>query len=326
MGTGANGGVSAAQGPALEWDIPQGWSNLPVTSMRAANLRVGGNEKAECYLVLLGGDSGGLASNIDRWRAQISLPPLPPAELASLQHVTLLGRDGVLVDLAGTWKGMSGAENNAGWRLTGVLQVDPSGSAFLKMTGPDALVAAEKEHFLALAKSIRPSHAGFKSEPTPAAGQSTAPPMSPTDPAVANMAADQQGLTWMAPGTWTKAAENKMRTVTYSTGSGAECYVTCISGDAGGLGANINRWRTQLGCAALSADELEGLEHLALLGSNGHMIVIEGAGDQAGKGMLGATAFVDGRSVFVKLTGPKEAVLGEIENFKAFAQSLREAK
>jgi hypothetical protein len=56
------------------------------------------------------------------------------------------------------------------------------------------------------------------------------------------------------------------------------------------------------------------------------MVLIEGAGEHAGKGMLGATAFVNGRSVFVKMTGPKDVVSKETEKFKAFAQSLKEAK
>ncbi len=251
----------------------------------------------------------------------------------------LLGRDGVVVDFAGTWKGMGGTENDAGWRLTGILQVDAAGSAFFKMFGPDALIASEKEHFLALAKSLRPSHAGFTAEtpmpalqpaPTPAQpapGATTPPPaMDPNNPAVASMAGQQGGFTWMAPGTWNKGAEKSTRAVTYQTAGGAECYVTVIGGDAGGIGANMNRWRDQMGCAGLPAEELEKLEKLSMLGTEGRMVAIEGAGAKAGQEMLGAMAIVGARSVFVKMTGPKDAVLKETENFKAFAQSLKEAK
>jgi hypothetical protein len=317
---------SGAQGFALEWDLPPGWTALPANNFRQANFRLPGNEKAECYLSLLGGEAGGLESNIARWRSQISLPPLPAAELAALPHALLLGRDGVVVDCAGTWIGMSGTEHDAGWRLTGILQVSADGSAFFKMYGPEALIAAEKEHFMALARSLRPSHAGMVPDAAAAAPSAAPPPMSPTDPAVASMAGDQQGLAWMAPGTWTKGADNKMRTVTYTTASGAECYVTRIGGDAGGLDANINRWRSQLGCPALAPAEIEKLEHLALLGADGRMVLIEGAGESAGKAMLGAMVLVSGRTTFVKLTGPKDAVQKELENFKAFAQTLKETK
>lgn len=335
MGSGNGGSIAPAGSMALEWDLPPGWTVAPASSMRAANFKLPGDDKAECYLVLLGGEAGGLESNIDRWRSQMSLPPMPAAEVAALPHVQMLGREGSVVDFAGTWKGMQGTENGANWRLVGVLQVDAEGSAFLKMTGPDALVTAEKEHFLALARSLRPSHAGFGAAadgatPPPVQAQSNpapAPmPTNPSDPVVASMAGQQQGFTWMAPSTWTKAEDKPARTVTYKTTAGAECYVTVMGGDAGGIAANLSRWRGQLGGAPVSAADVEKLEHLSICGADGRMITIQGEGDSAAKAMLGAMALVGDRSVFVKLTGPKDAVLKESENFKNFAQSLKEAK
>src|SRR5262245_33260577 len=65
----------------LEWDLPAGWTEQPTSPYRQANFRLPGGTKAECYLSFLGGEAGGLAGNIDRWRNQLGLPPLPPAEL-----------------------------------------------------------------------------------------------------------------------------------------------------------------------------------------------------------------------------------------------------
>jgi len=308
----------------LEWDLPAGWTTVPPITFRQANFRLPGNDKAECYLSLLGGEAGGLEGNIARWRNQLDLAPLTATEIAALPKAQLFGRDGVLFDSLGTWKGMNGSENQAGWRLVGILQVDPGGSAFFKMYGPDALIVAEKEHFLALARSLRPAHSD--AHPDVAAPAPKPPPMNPSDPAVASMAGDQQGLTWMAPGTWAKGPDKAQRTVTYQTPGGAECYVTVMGGEAGGVGSNVNRWRDQMGQAALPAEELEKLEHLALLGGDGRMVAIEGAGAKAGTGLLGALVFAGTRTVFVKMTGPKEAIAKKTENFKAFAQSLKEAK
>jgi len=320
-------------GSGLEWDLPQGWSAVAPSTFRQANFRLPGSDKAECYLSLFPNDVGGLEGNLKRWCDQLALPMLSATQIAALPKAPILGRDGLLFDFVGTWKGMSGTENEAGWRLVGLLQVDPTGSAFFKMYGPDALIAAEKEHFLALARSLRPAHGGAHADPHAephadgAAGATKPPPpMDSNDPAVASMAGDQQGLAWMAPGTWTKGAEKPQRTVTYQTPGGAECYVTVMGGEAGGIGGNVNRWRDQLGQAALPAEELEKLEHLPMLGLDGRMVAIEGAGSQAGNGLLGALVFAGTRTVFVKLTGPKEAVAKETENFKAFAQSLKEAK
>jgi len=320
--------IDDSGGLALTWDLPAGWTALPASAFRQANFRLPGNDKAECYLSLFPNEVGGLEGNITRWRTQLALPPLSAAESAALPKAELLGHEGVLFDFVGTWKGMNGSENEPAWRLVGILQVDPAGSAFFKMYGPDALIAAEKEHFLALARSLRPGQADPHKDPHAGSAANTAqpPPMDPSDPAVASMAGDQQGLAWMAPGTWTKGPDKVQRTVTYQTPGGAECYVTVMGGEAGGLGGNVNRWRDQMGCPALPTEELEKLEHLAMLGGDGRMVTIEGAGAQAGKGLIGALVLAGTRTIFVKMTGPMDAIAKETENFKAFAQSLKEAK
>src|SRR5688572_18937213 len=72
----ATGGASSS----LRWITPAGWSELPTSAMRVANFRVGDDERAECYLTLLGGDGGGLAANVNRWRAQMGLGALSADE------------------------------------------------------------------------------------------------------------------------------------------------------------------------------------------------------------------------------------------------------
>ncbi len=139
----------------LSFETPNGWSELPPTAMRSASFRVAGDERAECYLTLLSGDGGGLAANVDRWLAQMSAPPASAAELAALPRAELLGREAVLVDFRGTWKGMNGGERREDQRLIGLLAIDSAGSAFLKMIGPEGVVSAEIDAFHALARSFR---------------------------------------------------------------------------------------------------------------------------------------------------------------------------
>jgi hypothetical protein len=153
--------VAASVPPAssqrgLSWETPQGWTERPPTSLRVANFRVAGDERAECYLTLLNGDAGGLAANVNRWRTQMSQPALSADEIAALPRCELLGREAVLLDVEGTWTGMSGADRAEGRRLVGALLVQPDGSAFLKMVGPAELIAGEVERFKAVARSLRP--------------------------------------------------------------------------------------------------------------------------------------------------------------------------
>lgn len=150
-------GASAAPTPAreLDWDTPEGWSEAPPTSMRLANFRVAGDERAECYLTALAGDAGGLAANVNRWCTQMSQRALSAEELEALPRAELFGREAVLLDVEGTWTGMSGAERVGEQRLVGLLLVDAGGSLFLKMVGPSALLAEQRESFLALARSFQ---------------------------------------------------------------------------------------------------------------------------------------------------------------------------
>jgi len=115
--------------------------------MRVANFRVAGDERAECYLTVLGGDGGGLAANVNRWRAQMSQAPAAAAEIEALPRAPFFGRDATFLDVTGTWTGMSGKETDADYELLGFLLVDPAGSIFLKMVGPRAVIGGEIESF-----------------------------------------------------------------------------------------------------------------------------------------------------------------------------------
>lgn len=151
----SNGAPTSGGNGALKWELPAGWSELAPTSMRVANFRVAGDERAECYLTFLAGDGGGLAANIQRWRTQMGQGPLSPQDIAALPTKPMLGGDAVLVDFAGSFSGMGGGGKIEDARLVGLLLVGPQGAAFLKMTGPASTLAGQVDAFLALAASLR---------------------------------------------------------------------------------------------------------------------------------------------------------------------------
>lgn len=315
---GAAAPAEPSSGPA--WTTPAGWTELPSSTMRAANFRPAGDTRAECYLTLLGGDAGGLAANVNRWRAQLSLPPLAPQELESLPHSPMLGRDAVLVDFAGTWKGMNGTDARENWRLVGLLLFDPNGSAFLKMTGPADVVAAERDAFCALARSFRPAGAHG------AANTAAAPVEAPAPRSAATTAAADSapGFRFTVPATWRRAPERPSRAFSLYAGAGneLECYVTVLGGDAGGALANVNRWRGQLGLAGIAPNELAALPNVRMLGQDALLVECDGA-----KGaLLGAACTTPSRSVFVKMSGARELVKAQRGAFLEFCRSLAEAK
>jgi len=121
-----------------------------------------------------------------------------------------------------------------------------------------------------------------------------------------------------------------MREVTFVAGPSAksECYVSILSGSGGGVEANINRWRNQMGLAALTAAELADLPTLDVLGQQALFIQI--LGNYTGMAgptmenylMLGVVCPLEAEAVFIKMVGPAAEVEPETERFIGFCQSL----
>lgn len=347
-GAGASGAASAKSGSKIHWETPQGWTELAPTGTREANFKVGGDPKTECYLTRLAGSAGGLESNINRWRSQISLPPLSAAEIAQLPRLEWLDAEAVLVNFEGQWKGMSGTEAEEGWRLVGLLSVRPDESLFLKMVGPTEVVSANLEPFVMLAASFHdgsghshdgegsadaslpqdhPPVGGVSAKPADAALPADHPPITPAGtPVPAAASADNlRGSTfqWQAPAGWQRGADKSMREVTYLV-EGAECYVTLLGGTGGGLLGNINRWCGQLGAKQLTESELASLQRIEMLEGEGVIVKILRGESAAGapEALLGALCVRDDRSLFVKFVGPDSVLEAQRAAFLDFCRSL----
>lgn len=299
------------------WDLPEGWEELPPSSMRQANFRVAGSPDAECYLTLLPGGAGGVAANVNRWRSQLGLEPLEPAEVDALPHGDLVGGDALFVDMTGDYRGM-GSEAQPDYRLAGLILEAPSATLFLKMVGPAAVIDREIEHFKELGASF-----GVR-QPEPSASADASRPPASSSPNSA------QGLSWETPEGWVRGDERSMRLVTFTPEGApdAECYVTVLPGEAGGVAANLNRWRSQMGQPELTQAEIEALDRRDVLGSESPFIEIEGdftgmSGTRtADAGFLGLICTVGTGTLFVKMTGPADVIEAERENFLAFCESL----
>ncbi|QNN23582.1 hypothetical protein HED60_15285 [Planctomycetales bacterium ZRK34] len=93
-------------GANATWTLPEGWHQHGAQGMRYATILVGehGNEKLEITVIPLGG--GGAASdvlaNVNRWRGQLSLPPVDEAGLAeTTKQVDVSGVESVIVNIVG---------------------------------------------------------------------------------------------------------------------------------------------------------------------------------------------------------------------------------
>lgn len=336
-GGGGMGGMGMGMGSAATqyaYDTPEGWEEAPATSMRQVNFTVG--EEGECYLTVLSGTRAGLAANVNRWRRQMGLGPLNEEAVAELPATTLLGHDAVAIDLAGAFSGM-GTEAQEGYRMLGRLAVTENEAYSVKLTGPEALVAEQMEAFDQFCDSLEEDPMTAAAAAHAAAGLPAMPsgmPGSGMGGGMQNMPAvggfNTMNLDWDAPESWEQAPDRPMRLVTYTVGE-AECYVAVLSGPAGGVEANVNFWRQQMGQPPLPKVELAALPKLTVLGQESPMVEIKGEytgmGERRDPGyaMLGVICPLDGQTLFVKMVGPEATLAEHTDEFQAFCTSLRQA-
>jgi hypothetical protein len=131
-------------------------------------------------------------------------------------------------------------------------------------------------------------------------------------------------VAWATPPGWESiASDQPMRVATFKTGSGMpEVSLTAFPGDTGGLLANINRWRSQLGLQSITD---------AQIAQNSETTTIEGVSittvdftGSSGQEMLGAMIVPgDGQAWFAKATGEPAAIAKLKPAFIAFAKSFR---
>jgi hypothetical protein len=330
-----------ARSNALVWDVPAGWEELPAKPMREVTFRVAGDERTECYLALLPGRAGGAADNVNRWRDQMGLAPLTPAEVEVLPSRRVLGVNALLVDLRGDFGGGMGAQAIEDAAMLGAILPTPSGSLFVKMVGPASVVEAETASFDSFLGSLSltgtGAERGVEEEREPAAdphaGVPGAPPVGGVhgaDAPGAHGAAAASTLPHEAPEGWVLDPGRAMRAVSYKLGESGEteCYVAILGGAAGGEEANVNRWLQQLGGEALSSEEFAALERVTVLGRPS--VLVQGRGSFRGMGgesvddatLLGVVCTLEGETWFVKMVGPTDEVVAARDEFVAFCKSL----
>jgi len=169
---------------------------------------------------------------------------------------------------------------------------------------------------------------------TAAAPVAQAPAAAPAAPAPmvapASMKAEAAGFDapkWAKlPAGWSVGPENSMRKATWLVsgpkGSTAEIAVTVFPGSVGGLAANVNRWRGQVGLPPSSPDEIAASAQAGKVGGIESQRFVMTSAD----GKTSLDAFMtpkDGATWFFKMKGDAAAVEA---NGAAFAAFLSESK
>lgn len=136
---------------ALAWTAPAQWQERAPGSIRKGSYTVPGEGGAvgDLSITAFPGDTGGLHANVNRWRGQIGLAPVSDAEVEkSVEHLDVNGLHIDLVEMVGT-------TGNPPMRLLGAIVPYQKETWFFKLTGPDALVASQREAFRTFLTTIK---------------------------------------------------------------------------------------------------------------------------------------------------------------------------
>lgn len=130
-------------------------------------------------------------------------------------------------------------------------------------------------------------------------------------------------IAYTTPETWTEIAPTSIRKANFlidnETGQ-AEVSITVFPGDVGGLLANINRWRSQIGLDPLKAESLgDYLESTSIALHKGYFTKLEGNTQS----ILGGILPFHGSTWFIKMQGSILCIDAEEANFKAFLSSFK---
>jgi hypothetical protein len=157
------------------------------------------------------------------------------------------------------------------------------------------------------------------------------PPPAPLPPTQLTTPTGARGtMQWDLPGGWAQIANpNTMRFATLSAGEGAErieVAITQLAGAAGGIAANINRWRGQVGLSAASESELaHSAREIRATGALGVMVDLVGPEGSDGTTirMFAAIFPTDTQTWFVKTTGPGAVLEQHGDAFVVLCESVR---
>jgi hypothetical protein len=144
----------------------------------------------------------------------------------------------------------------------------------------------------------------------------------------------RQLLTWTAPAGWEEheGHSSGMRLIDFHFGENheGECYVSIMPGAAGGLEANLNRWRAQMGQPPYTADEISALPKKPFFNREGVFVAYDGEYKNVGETearkdyrLVGLVHAAPQATIFVKMTGPKALVEQNTAAFDQFCLSIQ---
>jgi hypothetical protein len=301
--------------PALSYQLPEGWQQKTPTEMRVASFTAPGpnGQSADVSVIplpVVGRD----LELINMWRSRVQLPATTDSDAVNqAQPVAIGSEQGRLFEFVSD-KPLMG---NSRQRIIVAMLTRDTMSWFFKITGQDEFVTSQKEKFLQFLKSVTfEENANVPMELNP----------------IAPAPNEATGSVWTVPSGWQSVPPSQFLLAEYSipgaNGAKAEVNVASMGGEGGGLLANVNRWRGQLGLAPLGDNDLTQLaQPLDGMGGTATLVDFTGidAKTSAPTRLVGVIVAQGGQTWFYKLMGDKQVVALQKDAFTKFIQSANYA-
>jgi hypothetical protein len=301
--------------PEIQWQKPASWQEQPASGMRFAGFLVAGEGglQGSVSVIPLADVAGKEIDIVNIFREGAKLPPLGEADLGKFMNRIPFGA------LSGRLYDMAPEDANQPRLLVAVLD-QPGAAWYFRFSGPAGLVQQQKPEFLEFLNSVKlgaPAAAALPAGHPPASTPAASAPS-------ATVAGKPQ---WTVPAGWQEAPPTQMILARFQVSADdgkAEITVSSFPGDVGGLAANVNRWRGQIGLAPVEASEVDKLvTPLDVPGGKAMLVDMTGQKDNRKIRLVGAVVPRAGQTWFYKLLGD-EAVAGrEKEALALFVRSVR---
>jgi hypothetical protein len=295
--------------PQIKYQLPDGWQEKSPSEMRIASFTaLGSNGQSADIGVVPLSIVGRDLELVNMWRSQVQLPATSdPNAVNQSEPVTIGGEPGRLFGFVSE-QPMNGKSRQ---RIFVAMLTRGDMSWFFKMAGEDAFVASQKGKLIQFLKSV--------SFPQNAPEAMAAVP--PTND-------DSPGSIWTVPSSWQPMPPAQFLLAEFSIpgadGAKAEVNVAEMEGDGGGILANVNRWRGQIGLGPIDEKDLSKLSR-TFDTPEGKETLVRITTSDFKTSILAMIIPRNGGTWFYKLMGDTQTTIAQEDAFMNFIQSANYA-
>ena len=302
----ASNGIEEAP-EEIRWVKPDSWESLPGTALRKGNFRFmnENGEFASIYLSAHPDPSNGLRSVMNDWLHSLGKPPVGVGDfLEAARSLKIGGRDALELFHVADADELSGVSS-----FRGVSILSANWSWEIVITGPLPLVESQSEEFDSFLRSIN-----FER---------------PANDHVSNDQSSESQFVYTIPEGWEEVDHSKFTVASFLIQKeglpDANVSISWFPGEAGGIHANVNRWRRQIGLKEWIPREIDRAKRIRAFGNRTFSIFdlrsyqSENM-DKTSERILAAMTYDGQGTWFIKLRGEPFVVETQSRKFFSFLE------